>query len=223
MWIIEYEAIEESEIIEVLTDNHYEKILDAFETTKEQIKIISPFLSLGMAKKLCDIVNNHNVKCTFITRFYLEDMFAKANSIDAIEMMMKSGIQVYALKGLHTKLYLFDENTGIVGSANFTSGGFTSNFELSLMAVEETALLSDLHTYYDDMLQKLNKSDEGKISTEVSLIANIIWLIVTGIPMAIGNAVWGCLLCITIIGIPFGKQFFNFAKLSLMPFGATIS
>ena len=167
MWIIEYEAIEESEMIEVLTDNHYEKILDAFETTKEQIKIISPFLSLGMAKKLCDIVNNHNVKCTFITRFYLEDMFAKANSIDAIEMMMKSGIQVYALKGLHTKLYLFDENTGIVGSANFTSGGFTSNFELSLMAVEETALLSDLHTYYDDMLQKLNKTDEGKISTEV--------------------------------------------------------
>ena len=57
----------------------------------------------------------------------------------------------------------------------------------------------------------------------VSLIANIIWLIVTGIPMAIGNAVWGCLLCITIIGIPFGKQFFKFAKLSLMPFGATIS
>lgn len=55
-----------------------------------------------------------------------------------------------------------------------------------------------------------------------SLIANIIWLIVTGIPMAIGNAVWGCILCITIIGIPFGKQFFKFAKLSLMPFGASI-
>ena len=55
-----------------------------------------------------------------------------------------------------------------------------------------------------------------------SLIANIIWLIVTGIPMAIANAVWGCILCITIIGIPFGKQFFKFAKLSLTPFGAMI-
>lgn len=56
----------------------------------------------------------------------------------------------------------------------------------------------------------------------MSLLANIIWLVTTGIPMAIGNAVWGCILCITIIGIPFGKQFFKFAKLSLMPFGATI-
>ena len=56
----------------------------------------------------------------------------------------------------------------------------------------------------------------------VSLIANIFWLILTGIPMAVANAVWGCVLCITIIGIPFGKQFFKFAKLALMPFGAVV-
>lgn len=55
-----------------------------------------------------------------------------------------------------------------------------------------------------------------------SLIANIFWLILSGIPMAIGNVVAGCLWCITIIGIPFGKQFFKLAKLSLMPFGATV-
>ena len=40
--------------------------------------------------------------------------------------------------------------------------------------------------------------------------------------MAIANVITGCILCITIIGIPFGKQFFKFAKLSLMPFGAEI-
>ena len=57
----------------------------------------------------------------------------------------------------------------------------------------------------------------------MSLIANIFWLLLTGIPMAIADAVWGCILCITIIGIPFGKQFFKLAKLSLMPFGATVA
>lgn len=56
----------------------------------------------------------------------------------------------------------------------------------------------------------------------MSLLANIIWLIVSGIPMAVGNFIVGCLWCITIIGIPFGKQFFKIARLSLMPFGATI-
>ncbi len=55
-----------------------------------------------------------------------------------------------------------------------------------------------------------------------SLIANIFWLIFFGIPMAIENAVIGCLWCITIVGIPFGKQFFKIAKLALTPFGAKV-
>ena len=56
----------------------------------------------------------------------------------------------------------------------------------------------------------------------MSLIANIIWLIVSGIPMAIGNCILGLLWCITIVGIPFGKQFFKIARLALMPFGASV-
>lgn len=56
----------------------------------------------------------------------------------------------------------------------------------------------------------------------VSLLVNIIWLIISGIPMAAAFAVLGCVLCITIIGIPFGLQMFKLAKLALMPFGARI-
>lgn len=56
----------------------------------------------------------------------------------------------------------------------------------------------------------------------VSLIVNIIWLIISGIPLALEHAAMGCLLCITIIGIPFGLQQFKLAKLALMPFGATV-
>ena len=56
----------------------------------------------------------------------------------------------------------------------------------------------------------------------VSLLANIIWIIFFGIGMAITNATIGLLLCVTIIGIPFGKQFFKIAKLALMPFGARV-
>lgn len=56
----------------------------------------------------------------------------------------------------------------------------------------------------------------------VSLIVNVIWLIFFGVWMAIGHAIIGACWCITIIGIPFGLQFFKLAKLSLMPFGAEI-
>ncbi|MCL2060077.1 MAG: YccF domain-containing protein [Oscillospiraceae bacterium] len=55
-----------------------------------------------------------------------------------------------------------------------------------------------------------------------SLIANIIWIIVSGVPLAVCAAVNGLVLCCTVIGIPFGMQCFKIAKLALMPFGATI-
>ena len=56
----------------------------------------------------------------------------------------------------------------------------------------------------------------------VSLLGNIIWLLCCGIEMAIANAAAGLLLSITIIGIPFGRQYFKIARLALMPFGARI-
>ena len=56
----------------------------------------------------------------------------------------------------------------------------------------------------------------------VSLLVNIIWLVVSGIPMALEFAALGCVFCVTIIGIPFGLQMFKLAKLALMPFGARV-
>ncbi|ROR27495.1 uncharacterized membrane protein YccF (DUF307 family) [Mobilisporobacter senegalensis] len=55
-----------------------------------------------------------------------------------------------------------------------------------------------------------------------SLLLNILWIIITGIPLAIEAALIGMIFCITIIGIPFGMQCFKIAKLALMPFGSTI-
>ncbi len=55
-----------------------------------------------------------------------------------------------------------------------------------------------------------------------SLLLNILWLVVSGLPLAASSAVLGAVLCITIIGIPFGRQCFKLAKLALMPFGAEV-
>lgn len=54
-------------------------------------------------------------------------------------------------------------------------------------------------------------------------IGNIIWVIFGGLEMAIAYFFIGLIWCITIIGIPFGKQYFKLAKLCFMPFGAEIS
>jgi uncharacterized membrane protein YccF (DUF307 family) len=55
----------------------------------------------------------------------------------------------------------------------------------------------------------------------LSTIMNILWLI-AGLPICLTHLLFGILLCITIIGIPFGLQHFKFAGIALTPFGRTI-
>lgn len=55
-----------------------------------------------------------------------------------------------------------------------------------------------------------------------SLVANIFWVILAGIPMALSYAILGALYCVTVIGIPWGIQCFKMAKLSFLPFGSSV-
>lgn len=55
-----------------------------------------------------------------------------------------------------------------------------------------------------------------------SFLLNIIWLVVSGLPLAIEHLALGAMLCVTVVGIPFGLQQFKLAKLALMPFGAEV-
>jgi len=56
----------------------------------------------------------------------------------------------------------------------------------------------------------------------VNLLLNLIWLIFGGFIVALAYLLGGILLCITIIGIPFGIQCFKLAGLALWPFGSEI-
>ena len=56
----------------------------------------------------------------------------------------------------------------------------------------------------------------------MSILGNILWFICGGLLSRLSWVLAGLICCITIIGIPFGKQFFKIAKLSLMPFGAEV-
>jgi len=57
----------------------------------------------------------------------------------------------------------------------------------------------------------------------MSLLLNILWLILGGgLVIAFEYIVIGAILCLTILGIPFGVQCFKIAGLALSPFGKEI-
>ena len=56
----------------------------------------------------------------------------------------------------------------------------------------------------------------------LSIFMNVLWFIVGGIWIFLTHIFYGIVLCITIIGIPFGKMHFRLAKLALSPFGKEV-
>jgi len=66
-------------------------------------------------------------------------------------------------------------------------------------------------------------TDGGNSGGCLSIIMNVIWIFLGGIWISLSHLVFGLLLCVTVIGIPFGIQHFKMAALALTPFGKNIT
>lgn len=56
----------------------------------------------------------------------------------------------------------------------------------------------------------------------LAIFMNVIWILFAGIGIALSHLLWGLFFCITIIGIPFGRQHFKLMRVAFFPFGRTI-
>ncbi len=63
---------------------------------------------------------------------------------------------------------------------------------------------------------------DARASGCLYILMNVLWLICGGLWIALTHAVFGLLLCLTIIGIPFGMQHFKLTAIALNPFGRDI-
>jgi len=54
------------------------------------------------------------------------------------------------------------------------------------------------------------------------ILMNVLWLLCGGIWIALTHALFGLVLCMSLIGIPFGLQHFKLTAIALNPFGRDI-
>ena len=142
--------------IQLISKEHHENLVALFDEAEYSIKIISPFVGSEMANLLTTLKHqNPELDIKMITRFYSGDFILGVSQIRALKDLHESGVEIYALKGLHTKLYLIDSDVGLLGSANFTSGGFKFNHELSLKVVDEPEINRQMQTYFDELVNAI--------------------------------------------------------------------
>ena len=151
-----------------VTKEHNSLIRELFEKTNSSIKIVSPFITRYMGDILVDCKEQSpELDAKIITRFYREDFIQGVSEIGTLKKLHNCGVKIYALLDLHAKLYLFDDDSALIGSANFTSGGFKSNHELSLCITDEPDANDSLVDYFDELLEAiLAQSDEFLLTAE---------------------------------------------------------
>lgn len=154
--------------VSLISKNLLNQFQELLEKTEDDINIISPFIGTQTANILADwLTKNPSVVCNIITRFYREEFIERVSSIYGLERLLHVNANIYALVDLHSKLYLFDSHSTIIGSANFTKGGFVSNHEICVLMDDEPEITEKGQEYFFDLLEQIETTGgEGKVTQE---------------------------------------------------------
>ncbi len=152
--------------ISLINEGFGDKFYDLLEETSRQVLIISPFISYSTADRFSKWLEGvtEDVKCIIITRFNREEFIRGASSIEGLERLKQAGADIFALQHLHTKLYVFDNNSAIMGSANFTLKGFFRNHELGMLMENEAAFVEQCSDYFSSLLQQIKQNGEWELT-----------------------------------------------------------
>lgn len=134
--------------VNILTTKHLEEFSRNFAKAANELKIVTPFLSLSSITKMIKLIPR-DTHITLITRYNGDDFVSGVNSLEALELLLKRGDTIYPVRNLHTKLYIFNSKTAVWGSANLTMGGQSNNVELSTLINDEQETMDELDSYFE--------------------------------------------------------------------------
>jgi len=161
-------------MIHLLSVNIKDEFESILKSTNEKIRIISPFLGYKTALKLSEI-SNSGIEVTVITKFSRADFYFGASSLEGLLELAKSNVELLALKKLHTKLYIFDNNKIILGSSNFTTGGLETNIELNILIENEFDIINSAIEYFSEIKTSISKEyiiSQERIMAEIEIIGD---------------------------------------------------
>jgi hypothetical protein len=86
--------------------------------------------------------------------------------------LLNAGVELYALIGLHTKLYIIDDSCVFITSANYTYGGLYNNIELGIKIDNDIEIIQECSKYFEDLWDIISKyiagnNGKGKITIEM--------------------------------------------------------
>lgn len=133
--------------MQLFLKNWYNSFLTELKKTKK-LRIVSPFINDQVIRKIQTKFDFKNFE--LLTRYNLRDFASGVSSLESLQFAVENGAQVFGIKGLHSKIYLFDNRAAIITSANLTNGGLINNHECGIL-VTDVMILKSLHQHFNEL------------------------------------------------------------------------
>ncbi|KYQ01860.1 phospholipase D-like domain-containing protein [Bacillus paranthracis] len=119
-------------------------------STKQSLKITSPYITF----KGIEYIKHTDVKPKIITRVTASNLSSNALDGKALKHLLVLGAEIRSIPNLHAKLYLIDDNQGIITSSNLTASGFSKNVELGVYFKDEQDLFKSVDYFFSRLWEK---------------------------------------------------------------------
>jgi hypothetical protein len=105
---------------------------------EKRLLISSPYVNNGI-KEITGYVSD-TVNRVLVTKVSLTDFALNASSLESLCDLARDGVKIQVLGGLHAKVYIFDNYSALVTSANATAAGLNSNWECGIETSDKATI-----------------------------------------------------------------------------------
>lgn len=122
----------------IVTTPTFDWLAHYAKACQSQVLIGSPYVNAGIFK-LTNLIGK-GVSRTLITRTDLRDFAVGASNLDTLCTLAQGGMAIRSLSKLHAKVYIFDDASALVTSANATYSGLGRNLECGIGTDDSTTV-----------------------------------------------------------------------------------
>ena len=141
------------------------QLSDTLGQADSEAFIASAFITIGGFRWLNDRAK-HLKHRTLVVRLTLSDILNSSSDLEAIENAIREGWQVFVDQSLHSKVFIIDDKSVLLGSSNLTSRGLglSAHFQNEANIIFESTsapqkikshLMQDAVLITDDLLERL--------------------------------------------------------------------
>ena len=132
-----------------IASNTLLELRNQLSNVKSRCTFICPYVQTEFTNQLLDLLPSH-VQVRVVTRYTKQERIDGTINYEFAASLSNhfTHFELRIVENLHAKLYLFDDKSAIITSANLTHHGLNQNIEYGIL-VDETELFADIRAEVD--------------------------------------------------------------------------